>query len=104
MVSRLLVRDPAKRAKIKDLWEDPWMRSSVDEHLAIGGGGISRSGSLRSHHSNESSDGVGISVEVEDLGGYGEMETMDDDEDEGLDEGELVNRDTIEDIARQEVV
>ncbi|KAI8999112.1 kinase-like domain-containing protein [Trametes punicea] len=26
MVSRLLVRDPAKRARVADLWEDEWMR------------------------------------------------------------------------------
>ena len=31
LVARLLVRDPCKRARVGELWDEPWMRGATGE-------------------------------------------------------------------------
>ncbi|KAF7353761.1 hypothetical protein MVEN_01061500 [Mycena venus] len=116
IVARLLVRDPTRRAKISELWDDPWM-----------GGTSSNAGSPSSSSSgaplisvdvetqspggvgSPDSDGMGgFREEYADLDVYGEVEGFEDEDLEGEDEdvdddGLLLDQDGIDSIARQEV-
>lgn len=121
IVEKLLVRDPRRRARIVDLWEDEWMKSD-----AIGG--AMHEYILATH--DETFDGqVEAGVEKMNLGaeagdeemevfGEGEWEPLtgedekvdvefaDDEEvdEEGEDDGWLLDEEGIGSIARQEVV
>ncbi|KAJ3510679.1 hypothetical protein NMY22_g15899 [Coprinellus aureogranulatus] len=117
VVEKLLVRDPRKRARIVDLWEDEWMRED-----AIGGAMYEWMLATR----DEAFDGeVEAGVESMNLGaeggeegaeglGEGEWEPLNAEEegveepfedDEGDEEdGWLLDEEGIGSIARQEVV
>ncbi|KAJ7184470.1 kinase-like protein [Mycena filopes] len=75
IVARLLVRDPTRRAKISELWDEPWMGGS---------------------NSNNSSSSPGPASGFEDEDLEGEEEDVDED-------GVLLDQDGIDSIARQEV-
>ncbi|KAJ6497133.1 kinase-like protein [Mycena vitilis] len=77
IVARLLVRDPARRAKISELWDDPWM-----------------GGANASAHAASARLLRAYGFEDEDL--EGEEEDVEDD-------GLLLDQDGIDSIARQEV-
>ena len=124
MVEKLLVRDPRKRARIADLWDDIWMCSSVDEKwreqerhppqvLFLSGDGsqneqVSPTVIVRdfafdpSEHEHgpiwilsDSTNGI-----LQD-GPSLDEETFDDEDDEG---GFLLDHEGIDSITRQEVV
>ncbi|KAJ6546869.1 kinase-like domain-containing protein [Mycena capillaripes] len=117
IVARLLVRDPTRRAKISELWDDPWM----------GGANASSAASISSSSSSvplisadvetqspgavgspDSDSTDGFREVYADLDAYGEVEGFDDEDLEGEDEdvdddGLLLDQDGIDSIARQEV-
>ncbi|TFK34875.1 hypothetical protein BDQ12DRAFT_688985 [Crucibulum laeve] len=128
IVSRLLVRDPRKRARIGELWDDEWMRDSLssfdeeEENELSGldwGMGFMRGGldiddirRLLEEVSASSNEGTGMDIDEEigeemdvDFNLIGGGEDEDEDEDEEVDEdGLLLDQDGIHSIARQEVV
>jgi hypothetical protein len=131
IVSRLLVRDHRKRARIQDLWEDEWMREdavgravhegwlgskkevSFESDLRLGAGGNSF-GFGAGGEEDEGLVGLGEGdweplTGEEDIGDDegDDMEEIDEDEDEDEedeDEGWLLDEEGIGSIARQEVV
>ncbi|KAG2020913.1 CAMK/CAMKL/GIN4 protein kinase, variant 2 [Coprinopsis cinerea AmutBmut pab1-1] len=111
VVGRLLVRDPKKRARIVDLWEDDWMRG---DEIGLG---MWEAIQLDRNASDRVSDGSGevkpatnenpITVLKEDGLDDGEWEPLDEDEyleEEDEHEGWLLDEQSISSIVRQEVV
>ncbi|TFK25801.1 kinase-like protein [Coprinopsis marcescibilis] len=121
IAGKLMVRDPKKRARIGDLWDDPWMRADII------GEGVWEDLQGQRNPSDEVDSGA-FSDEAEEvkpdtkedpidlLGeqepespGAGDWEPLEegdelDDEEEGEDEGWLLDEQSIASIARQEVV
>ncbi|KAJ7491139.1 kinase-like protein [Mycena latifolia] len=102
VVARLLVRDPSRRAKIADLWDDPWMLGGASASpLRL----VSADVETQSPTTDSYSDSDGFRGEYADLDG--EVEGFDDEDLEGEeeedDDGLLLDQDGIDSIARQEV-
>ncbi|KAJ7144894.1 kinase-like protein [Mycena crocata] len=111
LVARLLVRDPTRRAKISDLWDDPWMgganpgtwsaassarliSSDVETQIPTAGSGYDTDGSgFRGEYSD-------LEGEVE---GFDDEDLEEDDDDDVDGDGLLLDQDGIDSIARQEV-
>ncbi|RXW22255.1 hypothetical protein EST38_g3623 [Candolleomyces aberdarensis] len=128
IVSRLLVRDHRKRARIQDLWEDEWMRGDAvgravhegrlelkkevtfEGELRPGAGG-SFFGYGAGGEEDEGLVGLGEGdweplTGEEDIGDEedDDMDEIDEEEEDGEDEGWLLDEEGIASIARQEVV
>ncbi|KAF8191541.1 kinase-like domain-containing protein [Mycena galopus ATCC 62051] len=129
VVARLLVRDPTRRAKISELWDDSWVRgtgshtsaSSEGSHASGFGSGAASSGTHPlisadvetqspggADSGSEGGDRDGFREDYADLDAYGEVEGFEDEDLEGDDEnvdedGLLLDQDGIDSIARQEV-
>ncbi|KAJ7771486.1 kinase-like protein [Mycena metata] len=117
IVARLLVRDPTRRAKISELWDEPWMGGSnanSNSHNASSPGAASGSRLISAEVETQSPGGAGSpdsdpgsqEYEYADLDVYGEVEGFEDEDIEGEDEDEdgvLLDQDGIDSIARQEV-
>ncbi|KAJ6500679.1 kinase-like protein [Mycena sanguinolenta] len=116
IVARLLVRDPTRRAKISELWDDPWMGgTSANGHDVSSPNAASSGASLmttdvetQSPVAAGSPDSDGFRENFADLDGYGEVEGFEDEDLEGEyedldDDGLLLDQDGIDSIARQEV-
>jgi serine/threonine protein kinase len=111
IAARLLVRDPSRRAKISELWDDAWMGGTSSHasssSTAAGAPLISADVETQSPGGAGSpdSDGTdGFREEFADL----EVEGFEDEDLEGEDEdvdddGVLLDQDGIDSIARQEV-
>ncbi|KAJ6620341.1 kinase-like domain-containing protein [Mycena sp. CBHHK59/15] len=107
IVARLLVRDPSRRAKISELWDDPWMG---DAHA--GTSSAASSARLISADVETQSPGAGPDSEADGFrGDYADLDVeVEGFEDEDLeeedhvdDDGLLLDQDGIDSIARQEV-
>ncbi|KAJ7671007.1 kinase-like domain-containing protein [Mycena rosella] len=103
VVARLLVRDPSRRAKIADLWDDPWM---LGGGASAGAGGaplrlVSGDVETESPSASPLSDGFGPELDEEVVEGF-EDEDLEGEE-EAEDDGLLLDQDGIDSIARQEV-
>ncbi|KAJ7778678.1 kinase-like protein [Mycena maculata] len=105
IVARLLVRDPSRRAKISQLWDDPWMGG-----VNAGAGTSSAASSARlissdveTQSPDSDTDGYRGEYDHADLQVEGfEDEDLEEDDEED-DDGLLLDQDGIDSIARQEV-
>ncbi|KAF9464616.1 kinase-like domain-containing protein [Collybia nuda] len=97
LVGRLLVRDPRKRARVADLFGDAWMggegRVEHNDERAM------EEPTLEVAPEEAEPEGVEMELDVEE-----ELELALEEEEAALEDGWLVEKDTIDDIARREVV
>ncbi|KAJ6606294.1 kinase-like protein [Mycena vulgaris] len=101
VVARLLVRDPTRRAKIGELWDDPWMAGSGLGPPRL----VTTNTETASPTADADADTDGFRGEYADLDGEVEGfedEDLEGEEEEG-DDGLLLDQDGIDSIARQEV-
>ncbi|KAF8162810.1 hypothetical protein B0H34DRAFT_671957 [Crassisporium funariophilum] len=127
VVGRLLVRDPRKRARIGDLWDDVWMsggdeqsqsqslkgrdeRSPVCEEVQVqADSAMYGEGDLQHHHREDSwvLDGTDASENMR-TGIYHEIDGGEEEEEEATEEEEeggcLLDQEGIDSITRREVV
>ncbi|KAJ7684473.1 kinase-like protein [Mycena polygramma] len=111
IVARLLVRDPTRRAKISELWDDPWMGGANASSHAASARLLRASVESQSpggFGSPDSEDTDGFREEYADLEGFEDVEGFEDEDLEGEeedvdDDGLLLDQDGIDSIARQEV-
>ncbi|KAJ7577525.1 kinase-like domain-containing protein [Mycena floridula] len=94
MVERLLVRDPSKRARISELWDDPWIHGDYTKEAPV-----------ESELVQDLLQYLPPEPEPEAIDGLpDEEEDEDDDEEEELHQGGmLVDKDSIDNVARQEL-
>ncbi|GLB35518.1 putative protein tyrosine kinase [Lyophyllum shimeji] len=117
IVGRLLVRDPRKRARVAELWRDVWMGGDGEVQVPPTRGGESESEADGRESPEAALDGEEEEredeVDVEVVGGEKDEMEMGEEEleralaevEEEVDEfGWLVDQDSIDDIARREVV
>ncbi|KAK7024012.1 kinase-like domain-containing protein [Favolaschia claudopus] len=107
IVSRLLVRDSARRAKISELWDDPWMGGTTQLSSPSS---VSTAPLISSEVETQSPPGTASpdSDYSDHSSLYGEVVGFDDEDLEGEDEdadddGLLLDQEGIDSIARQEV-
>ncbi|KAJ7118881.1 kinase-like domain-containing protein [Mycena epipterygia] len=107
VVARLLVRDPTRRAKISELWDDPWMEGANTGSSSAASSARLISADVETQSPDSDTDGFrgeygNLDGEVE---GFEDQDLEeDDDDDDDLDEdGLLLDQDGIDSIARQEV-
>ncbi|EIN07917.1 kinase-like protein [Punctularia strigosozonata HHB-11173 SS5] len=122
VVDRLLVRDPEKRARMVDLWDEEWMRGEgapAPPAAWLAGGSVSRRGSAKSAASRASSvrswyrgtgpveglpngDGDATSAEIADMleneSGEGDREDV-----VSAEDGVLMDAEAIDSVALQEL-
>ncbi|KAJ7611651.1 kinase-like protein [Roridomyces roridus] len=98
VVARLLVRDPSRRAKISELWDDPWMGGSSSEARLLAAEVETQSPTNYVFEYGGDYDGD-LELEVEGFEGLDFEEDEEDLDDDGL----LLDQDGIDSIARQEV-
>ncbi|KAJ3514169.1 hypothetical protein NLJ89_g2523 [Agrocybe chaxingu] len=120
IVSRLLVRDTKKRARIGDLWDDPWMNGAEEEqwqanemlheyeHHELRGGDGTDDVSMQDGQEWSFDDEDGSSDDVRFYGGCTALPLDDEDHDEEEEEEEeggcLLDHEGIDSITRQEVI
>lgn len=99
VVQRLLIRDPSNRGRISDLWDDEWMKGTLHSpNLPV----------TPAMDRNDSGAETIMPNPVRLVCDGEEVHLLDDEDDEDLDEhihqgGWLVDKDGIDNIARQEV-
>ncbi|KAJ7494485.1 kinase-like domain-containing protein [Mycena galericulata] len=107
VVARLLVRDPSRRAKIIDLWDDQWMGGASAGISSAASSARLLSADVETQSPTADSDSDQYRGEDEDVELDGEVEGFEDEDleedDDVDDDGLLLDQDGIDSIARQEV-